>query len=131
MEREGMEGESESLILCQGLDSLQLLDCTTALTGRGGERQESVYVSGRNRTVKFYGGQNSSFDATLDRPGHSSSRWGQRGKLEIQLPGLGEKVKHNKQCWNTFLPLASLWYGSDFLDNYHHRATYNTLTGHI
>ncbi len=114
MEGEGMEGESESLILCQGLDSLQLLDCTTALTGGGGERQRVFMWAGeteRESTVKFNGGQNSSFDATLDRPGHSSSRWGQRGKLELRLPGPGEKVKHNK---HTSLPLASLWYGSDF-----------------
>ncbi len=130
----GNGGESVSLILCQGLDSLQLLDCTIALTGGGGERQRVLIWAGeteRESTVKFWGGQNSSFDATLDRPGHSSSCWGQRGKLELRLPGPGEKVKHNKKCRRTSLPPASLWYGSDFLDNYHYRATYNTLTGHI
>lgn len=83
--------------------------------------------------MKFYGGQNSSFDASLDRPGHSSAHWGQREKLLAvnTLAWTGKKAKHKKQCRHASLLIFALWYDSDFLDNYHYRATYDTVTGHI
>lgn len=41
--------ERESLILCQGLDSLQLLDCTNELTCRGGEKSQAVFMCAGER----------------------------------------------------------------------------------